>query len=139
MFEINYDNEINKFNQIGIIGLEFFGEEISQNKLKIMKLQEEIANLEIIKKKAVEDENYDLAKETNNQIIQKKELIQKLKEGKDMNIDNLDNLDNIIKEENEIKDNDKKEKKNDKEIKKQNEPKEITIDDGGVKRYVNRN
>ena len=50
-----------------------------------MKLQEEIANLEIIKKKAVEDENYDLAKETNNQIIQKKELIQKLKEGKDMN------------------------------------------------------
>ena len=51
-------------------------------------------------------------------------LIQKLKEGKDMNIDNLDNLDNIIKEENEIKDNDKKEKKNDKEIKKQNEPKE---------------
>jgi hypothetical protein len=135
VFEINYDNEINKFNQIGIIGLEFFGEEISQNKLKIMKLQEEIANLEIIKKKAVEDENYDLAKETNNQIMQKKELIQKLKEGKDMNIDNLDN---IIKEENEIKDNDKKEKNNDKEIKKQNEPKEITIDDGGVKRYVNR-
>ena len=88
MFEINYDNEINKFNQIGIIGLEFFGEEISQNKLKIMKLQEEIANLEIIKKKAVEDENYDLAKETNNQIIQKKELIQKLKEGKDIDINN---------------------------------------------------
>ena len=44
MFEINYDNEINKFNQIGIIGLEFFGEEVSQKKLKIMKLQEEIAN-----------------------------------------------------------------------------------------------
>ncbi len=28
IFEINYDNEINKFNQIGIIGIELFGEEI---------------------------------------------------------------------------------------------------------------
>ena len=52
VFEINYDNEINKFNQIGIIGLELFGEEISENKLKIMKLQEEIIKLENIKKKS---------------------------------------------------------------------------------------
>ena len=82
VFEINYDNEINKFNQIGIIGLELFGEEISQNKLKIMKLKEEIAKLENIKKKAVEEENYDLAKETNNQILQKKRINSTIKRRK---------------------------------------------------------
>ena len=131
VFEINYDNEINKFNQIGIIGLEFFGEEISQSKLRIMKLQEEIINLENIKKKAVEEENYDLAKETNNQIIQKKELIQKLKEGKDINID-LDDENNIKeeKENNNGKNSDKENKKNEK--------KDVIIDDGSVKRFVNR-
>jgi len=51
VFEINYDNEINKFNQIGIIGIELYGEEISQKKIKIMKLQEEIIKLENTKKK----------------------------------------------------------------------------------------
>ena len=45
---------------------------IAAKNREIKALQEEIANLEIIKKKAVEDENYDLAKETNNQIIKKK-------------------------------------------------------------------
>ena len=143
VFEINYDNEINKFNQIGIIGLEFFGEEISENKIKIMKLQEEINKLENIKKKAVEDENYDLAKETNNQILQKKDLIQKLKEGKDIDLD-LDNIDNL----NTIKDkeeNKEPEKNNDIETidnnnnKNKNEKKEITsLEDGTVKRFVNR-
>ena len=143
VFEINYDNEINKFNQIGIIGLEFFGEEISENKIKIMKLQEEINKLENIKKKAVEDENYDLAKETNNQILQKKDLIQKLKEGKDidLDIDNIDNL-NTIKDKEENKE---PEKNNDIETidnnnnKNKNEKKEITsLEDGTVKRFVNR-
>ena len=52
VFEINYDNEINKFNQIGIVCLELYGEEINPNKLKIMKLQEEITNLELVKKKS---------------------------------------------------------------------------------------
>ena len=138
VFEINYDNEINKFNQIGIIGLEFFGEEISENKIKIMKLQEEINKLENIKKKAVEEENYDLAKETNNQILQKKELIQKLKEGKDIDLD-IDNL-NIISDKEENKE---KEKNNDIDTietsKSKNEKKEVTsLEDGTVKRYVNR-
>ena len=130
VFEINYDNEINKFNQIGIIGLEFFGEEISENKLKIMKLQEEIIKLENIKKKAVEEENYDLAKETNNQIIQKKELIQKLKEGKNIEEDNIEiNIDNNSKEKsNDIENNDNKNDK--KEI--------VSLEDGTVKRFVNR-
>ena len=32
-----------------------------------------------------------MAKETNNQILQKKELIQQLKEGKDIDIDNTPN------------------------------------------------
>ena len=40
-----------------------------------MKIQEEIIKLENIKKKAVEEENYDLAKETNNKITQYKELM----------------------------------------------------------------
>ena len=40
-----------------------------------MKLKEEIAKLENIKKIAVEEENYELVKETNNQILQKKEII----------------------------------------------------------------
>ena len=130
VFEINYDNEINKFNQIGIIGLEFFGEEISENKLKIMKLQEEIIKLENIKKKAVEEENYDLAKETNNQIIQKKELIQKLKEGKNIEEDNIEiNIENNCKEKsNDIENNDNKNDK--KEI--------VSLEDGTVKRFVNR-
>ena len=139
VFEINYDNEINKFNQIGIIGLEFFGEEISENKLKIMKLKEEIIKLENIKKKAVEEENYDLAKETNNQILQKKELIQKLKEGKDIDLDNI----NIIKEKDE--DNKEPEKNNDIEKdendnKNKNEKKDniISLEEGSVKRFVNR-
>ena len=130
VFEINYDNEINKFNQIGIIGLEFFGEEISENKLKIMKLPEEIIKLENIKKKAVEEENYDLAKETNNQIIQKKELIQKLKEGKNIEEDNIEiNIANNSKEKNnDIENNANKNDK--KEI--------VSLEDGTVKRFVNR-
>ena len=134
VFEINYDNEINKFNQIGIIGLELFGEEISENKLKIMKLQEEIIKLENIKKKAVEEENYDLAKETNNQILQKKELIQKLKEGKDLEIDNINlNLDKEINEQ-ERNNNIENDDINDKNEKKDIEPQE----EGIVKRFVNR-
>ena len=141
VFEINYDNEINKFNQIGIIGLEFFGEEISENKLKIMKLQEEIKKLENIKKKAVEEENYDLAKETNNQILQKKELIQKLKEGIDINQD-LDNI-NIIKDkvqENKEPEKNNKLDNNEKENKNKSEKKDniTSLEEGSVKRFVNR-
>ena len=134
VFEINYDNEINKFNQIGIIGLELFGEEISQNKLKIMKLKEEIAKLENIKKKAVEEENYDLAKETNNQILQKKELIQQLKEGKDIDLDNnpnkIEENENNEPEKININNNDNKNKTEKKEI--------TTNEEGSLKRFVNR-
>ena len=140
VFEINYDNEINKFNQIGIIGLELFGEEISQNKLKIMKLKEEIAKLESIKKKAVEEENYDLAKETNNQILQKKELIKKLKEGKDIDIEANNIQNEEINKKEEEKENDDIEKKNkeEEENKKTTEKKDTIIDEGSVKRFVNR-
>ena len=144
VFEINYDNEINKFNQIGIIGLELFGEEISQNKLKIMKLKEEIAKLENIKKKAVEEENYDLAKETNNQILQKKELIQQLKEGKDIDIDN--NLNKIEENENNepekdsiSNNNDTNNENNNNNNKNKPEKKEVTTnEEGSLKRFVNR-
>ena len=135
VFEINYDNEINKFNQIGIIGIELYGEEISQTKIKIMKLQEEINKLENIKKKAVQEENYDLAKETNNKILQYKDLIQKLKEGKispDFDIENIDinsgenkdkNVDKNIKNDKKVEDNKKKD-----------------LDDGDIttKRIVNK-
>ena len=146
VFEINYDNEINKFNQIGIIGLEFFGEEISQNKLKIMKLKEEIAKLESIKKKAVEEENYDLAKETNNQILQKKELIQQLKEGKDIDIDNnpnkIEENENNEPEKNYINNNDinnNNNENNNNDNKNKSEKKEITTnEEGSLKRFVNR-
>ena len=139
VFEINYDNEINKFNQIGIIGIELYGEEISQKKIKIMKLQEEIIKLENIKKKAVEEENYDLAKETNNKILHYKDLIQKLKEGKispDIDIDNLDinNQDNNDnKKDNNNNSNDNKNKNTVEENKK----KELNSSDG-TKRIVNR-
>ena len=133
VFEINYDNEINKFNQIGIIGIDLYGEEISQVKIKIMKIQEEIIKLESIKKKAVEEENYDLAKETNNKIIKYKELIQKLKEGKispDFDLDNID-LNN-----NENKNN---KEKVDKNIVNENKKKEINNNsDNNTKRIVNK-
>ena len=140
VFEINYDNEINKFNQIGIVCLELFGEEINPNKLKIMKLQEEITNLELIKKKAVEEENYDLAKETNNKILEKKELIKKLKEGKDIDIEtnNILNEETDKKEENKENNDIEKNNKEEEENKKPNEKKDITIDEGSVKRLVNR-
>ena len=116
VFEINYDNEINKFNQIGIIGIDLYGEEISQVKIKIMKIQEEIIKLENIKKKAVEEENYDLAKETNNKITQYKELIQKLKEGKispdfdldNINLNNNENINNNEKNDKNVIDDNKK-------------------------------
>ena len=145
VFEINYDNEINKFNQIGIIGLELFGEEISQNKLKIMKLKEEIAKLESIKKKAVEEENYDLAKETNNQILQKKELIQQLKEGKDIDLDNNQNKieenqnnepEKININNNDINNNNNENNNNNKN---KTEKKEVNSnEEGRLKRFVNR-
>ena len=138
VFEINYDNEINKFNQIGIIGIDLYGEEISHTKIKIMKLKEEITELENIKIKAVADENYDLAKETNNKIIKHKEFIQKLKEGKispDFDSDSPD----IIKNENIKNTEDKKninknEKKTIDEIKK----KVIGNSDISSKRIVNK-
>ena len=139
VFEINYDNEINKFNQIGIIGLEFFGEEISQNKLKIMKLKEEIAKLESIKKKAVEDENYDLAKETNNEILQKKELIQQLKEGKDIDINNnlnkIEENENNEQEKNNINNNNENNNNDKNKIEKKEVP---SNEEGSLKRFVNR-
>ena len=135
VFEINYDNEINKFNQIGIIGIELYGEEISQTKIKIMKLQEEINKLENIKKKAVQEENYDLAKETNNKILQYKDLIQKLKEGKispEFDIDNIDL--------NSVENKDKHDDKNIKNEKKVEDKKKIDLDDGDIttKRIVNK-
>ena len=139
VFEINYDNEINKFNQIGIIGIELYGEEISQKKIKIMKLQEEIIKLESIKKKAVEEENYDLAKETNNKILHYKDLIQKLKEGKispDIDIDNLDINNKDNKDNNKDNNNNSNDNKN-KNIIEENKKKEINSGDG-TKRIVNR-
>ena len=97
VFQINYENEINKFNQIGIIGLELYGEEISPSQIKILELQEEIKKLEITKKKAIEEENYDLAKETNNKITKYKNLIEQLTNGKispDFDINEVDNKNN---------------------------------------------
>ena len=140
VFEINYDNEINKFNQIGIIGIELYGEVISQTKIKIMKLQEEIIKLEKIKKKAVEEENYDLAKDTNNKIIQFKEIIQKLKEGKispDYDIDGIEINNN---KENQNKKEKEKEKENiiNKNEIEENKKKEIVNNDDGTKRIVNK-
>ena len=147
VFEINYDNEINKFNQIGIIGLELFGEEISEIKIKIMKLKEEIKRLENIKKKAVEEENYDLAKESNNKINLIKELIEKLKEGKispdfDINnINSIEELNNLIgkNENNNENINDKNENNNNNQlIIEEKEKKEIINEEGSAKRVVNR-
>ena len=138
VFEINYDNEINKFNQIGIIGIELYGEVISQTKIKIMKLQEEIIKLEKIKKKAVEEENYDLAKDTNNKIIQFKEIIQKLKEGKispDYDIDGIEINNN--KENQNKKEKEKENIINKNEIE-ENKKKEIVNNDDGTKRIVNK-
>ena len=136
IFEINYDNEINKFNQIGIIGIELFGEEISQTKLKIIRLQEEINKLENIKKKDVEEENYDLAKESYNKILHYKDLIQKLKEGKispDFDIDNLD-INNNINQNNK----DDKSNKNEKKVAEENKKKEIDNGDITTKRIVSK-
>ena len=136
VFEINYDNEINKFNQIGIIAIELYGEEISQTKMKIMKLQEEINKLENIKKKAVAEENYDLAKETNNKIIKYKELIQKLKEGKispDFDIEDIDINKNEI-----VNDNADKNNKNEKKIVEENKKKDLDNGDISSKRIVNK-
>ena len=124
VFEINYDNEINKFNQIGIIGIDLYGEVISKAKIKIMKLQEEINKLENIKKKAVADENYDLAKETNNKIMKYKDIIQKIKDGKispDNIIDDIDGINDIKVDNKNIAENQNKiEENKNKEINKDN-------------------
>ena len=137
VFEINYDNEINKFNQIGIIGIDLYGEEISPTIIKVIKLQVEISRLENIKKKAVEDENYDLAKETNNKITKYKEVLQKFKEEKilyDFEIDNID-----INNKNEILNNteDKKSNKNEKMIDEGKTKKDIE-NNSSSKRIVNK-
>ena len=111
-----------------------------------MKLKEEIAKLENIKKKAVEEENYDLAKETNNQILQKKELIQQLKEGKDIDIDNTSNKieenenneleKNNINNNNDINNNNNENNNNNKN---KTEKKEVNSnEEGSLKRFVNR-
>ena len=121
VFEINYDNEINKFNQIGIIGIDLYGEVISKAKIKIMKLQEEINKLENIKKKAVADENYDLAKETNNKILKYKDIIQKIKDGKISPDTIIDDIDDIkIDNKNNTENKNKIEENKNKEINKDN-------------------
>ena len=104
-----------------------------------MKLKEEIAKLESIKKKAVEDENYDLAKETNNEILQKKELIQQLKEGKDIDINNnlnkIEENENNEQEKNNINNNNENNNNDKNKIEKKEVP---SNEEGSLKRFVNR-
>ena len=112
-----------------------------------MKLKEEINKLENIKKKAVEEENYDLAKESNNKINLIKELIQKIKEGKispDFDINNINDIDyinNLLeknKDNNDINNKNDNDDNNNKILIEEKEKKEIISDDGGIKRVVNR-
>ena len=103
-----------------------------------MKLQEEINKLENIKKKAVTDENYDLAKETNNKILKYKDIIQKIKDGKispDNIIDDIDDINEI----NDIKNDNKNNPENKNKIE-ENKNKEINKDNANTatKRIVNK-
>jgi hypothetical protein len=86
-----------------------------------MKLQEEINKLENIKKKAVTDENYDLAKETNNKILKYKDIIQKIKDGKISPDTIIDDIDDIkIDNKNNTENKNKIEENKNKEINKDN-------------------
>ena len=86
-----------------------------------MKLQEEINKLENIKKKAVGDENYDLAKETNNKILKYKDIIQKIKDGKISPDTIIDDIDDIkIDNKNNTENKNKIEENKNKEINKDN-------------------
>jgi hypothetical protein len=100
-----------------------------------MKLQEEINKLENIKKKAVADENYDLAKETNNKIMKYKDIIQKIKDGKISPDNIIDDIDDI----NDIKNDNKNNTENKNKIE-ENKNKEINKDNvnTATKRIVNK-
>ena len=58
----NYPNELNKYNQVGLISIELYGNYISENQNQINEIKNEIITLENEKKKAVEKEYYDNAK-----------------------------------------------------------------------------
>ena len=68
----NYINELNKYNQVGLISIELYGNYISENQNQINELKNEILNLENEKKKAVEIEDYDKAKKNNLKIQENK-------------------------------------------------------------------
>ena len=76
----NYINELNKYNQVGLISIELYGSYISENQNQINELKNEILNLENEKKKAVEIEDYDKAKENNLKIQENKKKIKNLEE-----------------------------------------------------------
>ena len=76
----NYINELNKYNQVGLISIELYGSYISENQNQINELKNEILNLENEKKKAVEREDYDKAKENNLKIQENKKKIKNLEE-----------------------------------------------------------
>ena len=76
----NYINELNKYNQVGLISIELYGSYISENQNQINELKNEILNLENEKKKAVEREDYDKAKENNLKKQKNKKKIKNLEE-----------------------------------------------------------
>lgn len=84
------------------------------------------------------DENYDLAKETNNKILKYKDIIQKIKDGKispDNIIDDIDDINEI----NDIKNDNKNNPENKNKIE-ENKNKEINKDNANTatKRIVNK-
>ena len=90
----NYINELNKYNQVGLISIELYGSYISENQNQINELKNEILNLENEKKKAVEIEDYDKAKENNLKIQENKKKIKNLEERGSMRFN--DRFKNII-------------------------------------------
>ena len=99
----NYPNELNKYNQVGLISIELYGNYISENQNQINEIKNEIITLENEKKKAVEKEDYDKAKEISLKIQKEKLKIKNLEEkgtiteSKISQINNNDNNNNIPK------------------------------------------
>ena len=48
----NYPNELNKYNQVGLISIELYGNYISENQNQINEIKNEIITLENEKKKS---------------------------------------------------------------------------------------
>lgn len=87
VFDKNFPNKQNKFNQIGIISIELFGEYIKGKIKKIMKLNKKIQELTQQKNLASDKDQYDEAKKIKAQIEEIQAKIIEINEEEDFDFE----------------------------------------------------